>query len=84
MMSQYPMRIVMSAPNGDYEVADRLTILRNGNVVAELSDAGPYVLADLAPGRYTVQASFAGVSQTRQVAVGGGGTTLHLVVPTSR
>lgn len=84
MMSQYPMRIVMSAPNGDYEIADSLTILRNGEVVAQLSEAGPYVLADLAPGRYTVQASFAGVSQTRAVSVGGGGTTLHLVVPTSR
>lgn len=84
MMSQYPMRIVMSAPNGYYEIADSLTIMRNGEVVAQLSDAGPYVLADLAPGRYTVQARFAGVSQTRAVSVGGSGTTLHLVVPTSR
>lgn len=84
MMSSYPLRIIMSAPNGDYEVADHLTILHNGETVAQLDDAGPYVLADLSPGRYTVQASFGGVNQTRAVSVAGRGTTLHLVVPASR
>lgn len=80
LSSRYPLRIVMSRPNGAYHVAERLAILRGGNVVAEVDGAGPWVLADVAPGRYTLHGTFGGREHVRQVVVDHDGTTVHWVV----
>lgn len=83
MSPRYALRIVMSRPNGHYHVAERLAILRGGNVVAEIDGAGPWVLADVPPGRYTLHGTFGGQAQVRQVVVDGDGTTVHWVVGSS-
>lgn len=86
LMADYPLRIVLSDARGEYAVASRLRILRDdgarrGETVAELSDAGPYVLVDLPPGRYTLQADIAGLSRSREVVVARGGATVRWAVP---
>lgn len=82
MASRYPLRVVMSGRGGDYYVADRMSISRDGRVVAQIPDAGPWLLLDVPPGRYTLTGIFNGVEMQRQVTVAqGSGTTVHWVVP---
>lgn len=75
----YPLRVVFSLRNGDYEVADRLEVLRGGERVAVVPDAGPWLLVDLPPGRYTLRGEFGGRTEQRDVTIGHGGRTLHWV-----
>lgn len=83
MASQYPLRVVFSVRSGDYAVADQFSILRDGQVVAEVPSAGPWLLIDLPPGRYTLQASFEGQRTERAFSVGRTGSTVHWVAPAS-
>lgn len=85
MAGRYPLRVVLSGRNGSYYVADRLTVWRDARLVAEIPDAGPWLLMDLPPGRYVLQGLFnGGVTQNRQVVVGANtGTTVHWVLPES-
>jgi hypothetical protein len=83
MAPQYPLRVVLSGRGGAYQVADRMTVLRGDRVMAEIADAGPWLLMDMPPGRYTLRGEFEGRTLTRTVNVGGTGTTVHWVVPPS-
>jgi hypothetical protein len=78
---QYKLRIELSGRGGAYDVADRLTIKRDRQVVAEVPNAGPWVLVDLPAGRYTLVGEFADRQVQRTVTVADGGTTVHWVLP---
>jgi hypothetical protein len=80
---RHALRVVFSVRAGAYAVADQFTILRQGQVMATLDSAGPWLLIDLPPGRYTLQAQFADQSSQRLVTVGRAGQTLHWVAPAS-
>ncbi|MFO1327349.1 MAG: carboxypeptidase regulatory-like domain-containing protein [Rubrivivax sp.] len=77
---RYPLRLVISQPGGDYDVADRLSIWQGGRLLLELDDAGPWLLADLPPGRYALQADFGGTTLSRPLTVAAGGGVTHWVV----
>ena len=81
LAARYPLRVVLSGRGGDYYIADHLSVLQRGQLVAELTDAGPWLLMDLPPGRYTLLGRFSGLTMSRDVTVSGAGTTLHWVVP---
>jgi len=83
MAQQYPLRVVFSVRSGDYAVADEFVILRDGQPVAEVPSAGPWLLVDLPPGRYTLQATFEGQLSERAFTVSrqGTGATVHWVAP---
>ncbi|MBI3367536.1 MAG: hypothetical protein HY021_03510 [Burkholderiales bacterium] len=83
MYSRYSLRVMLTEPNGQYNVADKLVVMRNGATVGTIPDAGPFVLMTLAPGRYTLEASFQGRTQRKEVNVGRSGTTLQWVTPVS-
>ena len=83
MASQYPLRVVISGRGGSYYIAQTMTVLQGGRVVAEIPDAGPWLLMDLPPGRYTLQGQFDGLTMRRDVTVTGSGTTVSWVVPPS-
>ena len=83
MSPAHPLRILFSGKGGDYYVADRLMLRQRGEVLADLSNAGPLVLVDLPAGAYELQADFGGQSLRRAVSIGRGGTTLNWVVPNS-
>lgn len=70
---RYPLQVVISGRGGEYGVADMLRVLRGDEVVASVPDAGPWVMLDLPPGRYTVEATFDGRSERRSVQVHGKG-----------
>jgi hypothetical protein len=83
MSHSYPLRVLLSGKGGAYYVADRLMLRQRGEVLADLSNAGPLVLVDLPAGTYELQADFGDQSLRRIVSIGRGGTTLNWVVPNS-
>lgn len=84
MSKQYPLRIVLTNPVGDYQVADSLQVMQNGQVVADIPGAGPYILMNMPAGRYTLHANFAGRQMTRDVTVSSSGRKeVSLVTPSS-
>ena len=83
MASQYKLRVEISGRGGAYYVADRLKLMRRGELITEITEAGPWLLFDVPPGPYTLVADFAGQQVKRDVTVADSGTTVHWVLPTS-
>lgn len=81
MAAAYPLRVVISARGGSYHIPDQLTVWRHGERVAEIPDAGPWLLMDLPAGRYTLQGNFGGTLLQRDVTVSRSPQTVHWVVP---
>lgn len=81
MASQYSLRVIISGRAGAYYVADKLSVMRQGSLVAQIPDAGPWVLMDLPPGHYQLLGEFGGMQLRRDVTVTVGGTTVNWVVP---
>lgn len=67
--AQYPLQFVISGRGGEYGVADTLTVKRGEDEVVSVPEAGPWVLMDVPPGRYTVEATFDGRTERRVVQV---------------
>ncbi|MBX3606167.1 MAG: carboxypeptidase regulatory-like domain-containing protein [Piscinibacter sp.] len=65
----YPLQLVISGRGGEYGVADSLTLRRGPDELVTVADAGPWVMMDLPPGRYTLEASFDGRTERRVVQV---------------
>ena len=83
MSHAYSLRVAFSGKGGDYYVADRLLLKQRGEVLAELSNAGPWLLIDLPAGSYELQAEFGNQTLRRMVNVVRGGITVQWVVPNS-
>jgi len=83
VQSRYNLRIEISGRGGNYYVADNLKLIQGGDVVAEIPQAGPWLLLDVPPGRYTLLGDFGGTEVKRDVVVTNGGTKLSWVVPSS-
>ena len=82
IQSRYPLRVEISGRGGAYYVADRLKLLQGGDVVAEIPDAGPWLLMDVPPGRYTLVGDFGNTEVRRDVTVPThNGTKVSMVVP---
>ena len=79
---QYKLRVEISG-HGNYSVADRLQLMQRGQVIAEVPDAGPWLLLDVPAGSYTLVGDFAGQRIKRDVTVADSGTTVHWVLPSS-
>lgn len=80
---QYKLRVEISGRGGNYGVADRLQLMQRGHVIAEVPDAGPWLLFDVPAGPYTLVGDFADKQVTRDVTVAGSGTTVHWVLPSN-
>ena len=83
IQSRYPLRVQISGRGGNYYVADRLKLMQRGEVVAEIPDAGPWLLMDVPPGRYTLVGDFGQTEVRRDVVVSSGGAKVSMVVPPS-
>jgi hypothetical protein len=83
--SEYPLSLTFAA--GDEGggarpyVADVRVVIRDksGNVVIDVPSAGPHFLARLEPGRYTVEATYEGQAQSRDITVKQGGSTQEVL-----
>jgi hypothetical protein len=80
---QYKLRVEISGRGGDWYVADRLRVVKGDEVVAEIPDAGPWLLMDVPPGRYTLEGEFEGHLVKRSVTVTANGANVHMVAPPS-
>ena len=78
---RYPLRIVFSVPGGNYAVPEEFTLMQRGNAMVKIPSAGPWLLIDLPPGAYTLQARVDDRVLERPVTVGPRGSTVYWVVP---
>ena len=78
----YSMRLVFSEQNGQYVVADTVSLRKAGNEVLRLDQVGPLVYAKVPAGQYALTVSYKGVTQTRTVNVGARNADVHLTWPT--
>jgi len=83
MAPQYKLRVEISGRGGDYYVADRLQLMKQGELIADVPDAGPWLLLDVPAGHYTLVGQFADQKVQRDITVAAAGTTVHWVVPSS-
>ena len=67
---EFGVRFVFSGRGGEYGVAEQLTLRDGTREVITIKDAGPHLLVKLPPGRYTAEATFKGVVETRTIVVG--------------
>jgi len=77
--SRYPLALTFAATDEDgstpYVAEVQLEITdEQGKSVLSLPSVGPFLLADLKPGTYTVRATYEGKAQTQQMKVAGPGS----------
>jgi hypothetical protein len=80
---RYPLRVVFSVPGGNYAVPDEFTLMQDGNAMVKIPTAGPWLLIDLPPGAYTLQARVGDRVLDRTVTVTRSGNTVYWQVPDS-
>ena len=69
---EFPLQFIFSGRGGEYGVADQVTFRNGGRELITVRDAGPFLMLTVPPGRYSVEATFKGVVETRTVDVGNG------------
>jgi hypothetical protein len=69
----YPLRVEVVNTSGEYLTDEQVTLTKNGEALATVNCAGPWVLFKIAPGAYSVSAELAGMSQESRVNVSGTG-----------
>jgi len=77
VQSRFPLRIVLSGKGGEYIVADTLTVRDSNGEVVAVQDAGPLVMMNLQPGKYTIEASYLGKTRSTTVQLGRAPHTLN-------
>lgn len=71
---EFNLKLLFAAKDGHYlaDVAVTISDARNSNVLGTVSE-GPFLFARLAPGKYQITATYAGVSQTRSTTIAAAG-----------
>jgi hypothetical protein len=74
--NDYRLWLVTAAAGSGAWLAGAQTVVRDsrGNVVLDTVLSGPYLMVDLAPGRYTIDVTHEGQRRTQNVNVGASGT----------
>ena len=75
--AEFPLMVVMSVPDGELAVADRLSVLTPQGSLLIVRDAGPVVMIKLPPGPYVLEASHQGRIERRSVQVASNPQTLN-------
>jgi hypothetical protein len=76
-IKDYSLALAFSRTGGEYVASVSITIKdAKGATVFEAPSVGPYLLVKLAPGKYSVVASYQGDAQTRPVTVGKSASSL--------
>jgi hypothetical protein len=78
---RYPLRVVFSVPGGNYAVPEQFTLMQGSQEMVKIASAGPWLLIDLPPGAYKLQARVEDRVFERAVTVNRRGNTVHWVVP---
>ena len=78
---RYSMRMVFSESNGQYIVADHVSLRKKGTEVMSMDNAGPLLYAQIPPGQYALAVSYHDVTQTRSVTIGSRNGDIHMTWP---
>lgn len=78
---RYSMRMIFSESNGQYIVADHVSLRKQGAEVMSMNNAGPLLYAQIPPGQYSLAVSYRGVTQTRNVSIGSRAGNIHMTWP---
>lgn len=78
---RYSMRMIFSESNGQYIVADHVSLRKQGAEVMSMNNAGPLLYAQIPPGQYALTVSYRGVTQTRNVSIGSRSGDVHMTWP---
>lgn len=71
MQRDYDLKLMFAAVTGHYLADVGVEIIdARGNTVINTVTTGPFLLADLKPGAYTVRANYDGMTQTRKITIG--------------
>jgi hypothetical protein len=74
--SDYSLEMTFAAQTGQFVNDVDVAVKKpSGEVVLQANDSAPMLLADLPAGRYQIEATYNGQTQTRNVAVASAGTT---------
>ena len=68
----HSLKLVYAQQNGQYLGDIAITIGRNGQTLLETVCPGPWLLANLPEGTYTLTSRFEGKTQEGQIRIGGG------------
>jgi hypothetical protein len=71
--ASYPLRVEVVNTTGECLSDEQITLTKNGEVLARVNCAEPWVLFKIAPGAYSVSAEIAGMNQESRVNVSGTG-----------
>ena len=89
-MAEYPLSLTFAASDAGGGarpyVAEVDVVVKDasGAVVMEVPSVGPYFLARLKPGQYTIEATYMGQRQKRDVTVEQGGSSQEVITWTRR
>ncbi|MEO7337148.1 MAG: hypothetical protein ABIV63_11255 [Caldimonas sp.] len=75
--SEFPFAVVFEVTDGEYQVADRLSVKTPQGDLLIVRDAGPIVMMKLPAGRYMLEADIAGRTEQRAVNVAGAAQTVR-------
>lgn len=81
MAPAYRLRLVLTTRSGAYQVAEELQVLKGGQPLLALTDAGPWLLADLPPGNYRLVATVSGQRLEKTLTLGRSPATVHWITP---
>jgi hypothetical protein len=65
--AELPFKVVLSNGGGEYIVASKLTLSTPQGELLSVQEAGPIVMMKLAPGQYTLEATWHGKTERRSV-----------------
>lgn len=71
---QWPMSLQFTGPGASYISDVHVVIAKGGNTVLDTTTHGPYLLVRLPQGRYTVTATYSGVTRKQTLHVRGNGS----------
>jgi hypothetical protein len=67
--ADFGLKLVFTLSTGSFIADVAFEVLRGGDVIIKDVSKGPWAFVKLAPGNYTVRATYAGLTQTRKVNV---------------
>ncbi|MCC8395734.1 carboxypeptidase regulatory-like domain-containing protein [Paraburkholderia sp. MMS20-SJTR3] len=71
---QWPLSLQFTGPGSSYVADVQVRIAKGGTTVLDTTSKGPYLLARVPPGRYTVTATYGSVTRKETVNVHGNGS----------
>jgi len=74
---EFPLQVLFWGRGGEYVVANSVKVTEGRREIVMIRDAGPLLMLQVPPGRYSVEADFGDFTERRMVSVGSGVSKLN-------